>query len=126
MDKKQIGEMGESHAARTLQSEGYTIRDRNWQVLEGELDLIAERDGIVVFVEVRTRATGSLVTPEETFTLAKQRRVIRAAMSYLEAQELLDSDWRVDMIALEYTPGGRISRYEHYENVIQGNPEDFL
>jgi putative endonuclease len=126
MDKQKLGQIGEAYAAQRLESDGYIIRDRNWRIIEGELDLVTERDQVLVFVEVKTRSSNEFGSPEESFTKKKQKRVIRAAMGYLEVHNLLDVDWRVDMIALECTADGEILRFDHYEDVVQGDPEDFL
>lgn len=126
MNRKALGKFGERIAADTLAKEGYRIRDRNWRVLEGELDIVAEREGVIVFVEVKTRASDAFGNPEESITKQKQKRIVRAALAYLEAMQITDADWRVDMVAIECNAQGEVLRYDHYENTITGPLRDFL
>lgn len=126
MNRKKLGEFGERFAAQTLVNEGYSIRDRNWRVLEGELDIVAEREGVIVFVEVKTRVSDFFGNPEESITKQKQKRIVRAALAYLKAMQIEDADWRIDMVAVECNARGEVLRYDHYENAISGQLRDFL
>lgn len=126
MNRKTLGKFGERIAAERLATEGYHIRDRNWRVAEGELDIVAEHDDVIVFVEVKTRTSKAFGNPEESVTLQKQKRIVRAALAYLDAMQLTDADWRVDMVAVECNPQGQVLRYDHYENAITGQLRDFL
>jgi putative endonuclease len=67
-----------------LERAGYRIRERNWLVREGELDIVAERDEFLCFVEVRMRTSALFGEPSLTVTREKQRRVVRAALRYLQ------------------------------------------
>ena len=60
------------------------MRERNWLVREGELDIVAERGELLCFVEVRMRTTAVFGDPALTVTREKQRRVVRAALRYLQ------------------------------------------
>lgn len=76
------GRRGEDYAACWLTEQGYQIRQRNVRVAYGELDLIAEKSGVLYFVEVRTRQK-SLGQAAESITLAKRTRVRQAAYGWL-------------------------------------------
>ena len=78
-----LGLEGESMAVKHLQSREYKILERNWRHGRIELDIITEKDKKVVFVEVKTRENRFLGEPWEAVTLAKQRRIIKAANAYL-------------------------------------------
>ena len=67
-----------------LERAGYRIRERNWLVREGELDIVAERGEFLCFVEVRMRTSARFGDPSLTVTREKQRRVVRAALRYLQ------------------------------------------
>ena len=67
-----------------LERAGYRICERNWLVREGELDIVAERDEFLCFVEVRMRTSALFGEPSLTVTREKQRRVVRAALRYLQ------------------------------------------
>ena len=76
------GRQGEDYAAHWLGEQGYQIRQRNVRVAYGELDLIAEKDGILYFVEVKTRQNG-LGQAAESLTPAKRVRMRQAAYGWL-------------------------------------------
>ena len=77
------GRFGEDLAARWYRRHGYRVLDRNWRCREGELDLVAVRGTVVVFCEVKARATTSHGHPSEAVGPAKQRRLRRLAMRWL-------------------------------------------
>jgi len=66
---------------------GYEIVERNWRVAEGEIDLVARRDRILVFCEVKTRTSDRFGTAAEAVTAAKQRRLRRLAALYLRRRD---------------------------------------
>ncbi len=105
-----IGQRGEQAAAEWLQDEGFRLLHRNWRKGRYEIDIVAARGDVVHFVEVRCRAKGSLLTPEETVTAAKQRAQITAARAYLAAYGL-DVESQFDLIAVEHSPSGMEVRY---------------
>ncbi len=118
MDSREIGALGEKIAARYLTGLGYVIRERNFRLREGEIDIIAEKDDFLVFIEVRTRRSLSFGTPEESVTTKKKERLIALTQAYMEDREDLPSSWRIDVLALELGPKGQISRLELIENAI--------
>ena len=61
--------------------------------------------------------------PEEALTPRKRRHLLRTAWMYLATNGLLDSDWRVDLIAIEITRGGAIGRVDHYQSVVDDDPD---
>jgi putative endonuclease len=107
---------GEEAAAQLLRSGGYRIVARNHRCRSGEIDLIAEKGNILVFVEVRTRATSAFGGPEETVNLRKQRKVIAAARDYLAQRRGPARAARFDVIAVVDGPGG--SALTHFENAF--------
>lgn len=118
MDSREIGALGEKIAAEYLTRLGYVIRERNFRSREGEIDIIAEKDDFLVFVEVRTRRSLSFGTPEESVTAQKKERLIALTQAYMQDREDLPSSWRIDVMALELGPKGQISRLELIENAI--------
>ena len=118
MDSREIGALGEKIAAEYLTRLGYVIRERNFRSREGEIDIIAEKDDFLVFIEVRTRRSLSFGTPEESVTAQKKERLIALTQVYMEDREDLPSSWRIDVLALELGPKGQISRLELIENAI--------
>ncbi|MFI3305371.1 MAG: YraN family protein [Rikenellaceae bacterium] len=98
-----IGAAGEHAAMQWLRQRGYMIRDLNWRAGSYELDIVAERYGVVHFVEVKSRKTGSWTTPEQAMTQSKQQSLIKAARSYI-AQYHINSEFQFDLVAVEINP----------------------
>ncbi|GAA3406697.1 YraN family protein [Paenibacillus hodogayensis] len=114
-----LGRQGEELAAARLVEEGYRIVERNWRCPSGELDLIAERDGVTVFVEVRSRrATGKFGSPEESVDARKQRKVRETAQYYLYRKKTLEAKVRFDVITVMFTPEGSFCKLNHLENAF--------
>ena len=103
-----VGKRGEAAAAERLQADGYRILDRNWRSRQLELDLVAEKDGVLVFVEVKTRAADALATPEDALGTVKQNRLVRAAALYLSEHGRWDAPCRFDLMAVSVHPDGRL------------------
>ena len=119
--RQSLGKRGEAYAADYLTARRYAILERNWHCPRGELDLVTERDGQVIFVEVRTRQTDRLGTPEESITPAKRAKLIAAAQTYLDMHDQTDRDWRIDVVAIEIGSHGEVTRCTHIENAIEEN-----
>lgn len=108
---KQVGDDAESHALAHLVGQGLVLVQRNYRVAGGphargaEVDLILrERDGTLVFVEVRARASASHGDALASVGTTKQRRIVRAATHYLQ-RLAVPPPCRFDVVALE---GGQI------------------
>ena len=112
-----LGRKGEDMAAEYLQHEGYCILVRNW-VNKGrkELDIVATKDDVVVFVEVKTRRLGSLTSPIDAVDARKQHRICMAADSFLKSYRV-DLPCRFDVVSIIYN--NESSRVEHIENAFK-------
>lgn len=104
--RRKTGLLGEERAVQALRRSGYHIRSRNYRCRYGELDVVAEEGGAVVFVEVKTRSGGAYGPPALAVTRAKRRRIIRAALHYLMANGLEDRTVRFDVVAVIRSPAG--------------------
>ena len=119
-ERRRLGQRGEQIAADRLAGLGYEIVERNYRCAAGEIDLVARHDGRWVFVEVRTRRGDRFGTPEESVTPRKQAHLIASAQHYLQAHDALDSDWRIDAVAVVLSAGGLIKRIDVIENAVTG------
>jgi putative endonuclease len=117
--RQTLGQRGEHYAAQYLVDQQYAIRVRNWRCRFGEIDLVAEKDGVLIFVEVRARRGDRLGTPEESITPAKRARLIAAAQTYLDEHNQIDRDWRIDVVAIDIGPRGEVQRCTLIENAIE-------
>lgn len=113
-----VGRWGEAIAARRLEDSGYAVRDRNWRAGRGELDIVAERAGVIVFVEVRTRRSDAFGAPEETISPRKRAKLIETAQAYLDAHGLAGAQWQIDVIAVNLDARNRLVRLDHIECAI--------
>jgi putative endonuclease len=116
--KRNLGKWGEDRAVDYLSSKGYSIITRNYHTRHGELDIIASKDGILVFVEVKTRSSHNFSFPEESVTRRKQAYLLDSAANFMELHTGDFTTWQFDVIAIERN-GPDIIQIEHFENVIQ-------
>lgn len=105
---RQRGDKGELLVARYLEQGGFTIVARNYVHPRGEVDLIAERGQLVIFVEVKAR-THSFFDLTEVINQSKQRRIIAAAKSYIIEHTIYDKVCRFDVALIENLESGMIS-----------------
>ena len=112
-----IGHKGEDMAADYLQQEGYCILERNWMNNgRKELDIVATKDDVIVFVEVKTRRQGSVTSPIDAVDARKQHRICLAADSFLKAFRV-DLPCRFDVVCIIYND--KASRVEHVEDAFR-------
>lgn len=116
--RRSRGERAESLAARFLESRGFAILSRNYRTRFGEIDIVAEENGQTVFVEVRSVGPRAGHSPEETVGPAKQRRLCRAALAYLQQKGLDARPARFDVIAVEEGGSGAGPRLRHLQNAF--------
>ncbi len=83
--RRDLGVYGEDLAALWYQERGFEVLDRNWRCPQGEIDIVARKDDVLVFSEVKTRTSNSFGEPFEAVGPAKQRRLRRLAGAWLRA-----------------------------------------
>lgn len=117
-DRARLGRWGEKRCERFLNRKGLRTLTRNYTCRTGELDLVmVDRDGTLVFVEVRTRAGEEFVRVEATVTAAKRTRVARAARHFLAVHKIEDRPLRFDVVTLVLGPEGP-PQIRHYKNAF--------
>ena len=99
-----LGKAGEDAAADYLISQGYAICDRNWRKNRLELDIVASKDGVLVFVEVKTRQNTDFREPHEAVDWKKIRHIVVAADAYIKLHDI-EADVRFDIIDVVGTKG---------------------
>src|SRR5512142_1931276 len=98
-----VGRWGEQAAAAFLAEHGYEILGRNIRTPYGEIDLIARKDGMAIFVEVKARTGKSFGPPEMAVTARKQAHMLACADYY--AQQNAIDHWQIDVVAVERAEG---------------------
>ncbi len=116
MNIGKTGKSGEDKVAAFLQAKGYTVLKQNYQCRFGEIDIIAENDEYIIFVEVKTRRDNSLVSGAEAVDYKKRQRIMLTAQDYLsKCQTELQPRFDVAEVRVKQTDIG--SRY--YLNYIK-------
>ncbi len=116
---QRLGRRGEALAKSHLSSLGYSILHTNYRTASGEIDLVTQKDGTMVFVEVRTKSGGEFGSPEESITSTKRARLVLAVEEYLQTQNADHSNWRIDVVAVELRHGSGPTRVEVIENAVE-------
>ena len=115
MRSKPLGDWGERLAADHLSRQGWTIHDRNFRVGRKEIDLIAERAGVLAFIEVKVRTGAGFGHPLEAVTWRKRREIGQVATGWIDRFGHEGLTYRFDAIAVTRAPGGKAT-LEHVEN----------
>jgi putative endonuclease len=103
MNGVEKGRRGEDLAAAFLLHQGYKILHRNWRMKTGEIDIIAEQLGTVVFCEVKSRTSLCYGSGAEAVNVQKQQRIIRTALLYMQHFHLFSQPCRFDVIEILMT-----------------------
>ena len=98
-EHNELGRKGEELARTYLIRNGYIIRECNWHFGNKEIDIIAEKDSMIVIVEVKTRSSDFEAEAQDTVTKEKQRFLINATHFYLN-QKNIEKETRFDVITI--------------------------
>lgn len=98
--RRVLGARGEALAVSRYLAEGYEILDRNWRCRQGELDLVAVRDRVLVFCEVKTRSSDRFGAPIEAITREKRQRIRVLASRWLDEHKPVVREVRFDVASV--------------------------
>lgn len=118
--RQTLGRVGEAIAARWLRRRGWRIVAERFRNGRRDLDLIAERDGTVAFVEVKTRKNTAFGDPIEAVSWRKRRELIRSAMVWADRFGPPGASYRFDVVGV--VVAGRDARIRHVENAFSLPP----
>lgn len=117
-EKRKLGDMGENIACDFLTGRGFEVIDKNYLRKWGELDIIAKKDKVIHFVEVKTVShENSGYRPEDNLHPWKLKRLSRAIQTYL-LEKNIESDWQFDVITVKMDMNTRKARVELLENIV--------
>lgn len=109
-----IGEEGEEIAANYLAAAGYEIKAKRWRLGKNEVDIIAFKNNIVCFVEVKLRKSAAIAKPWQAVNRAKQKSIVRCADAYLRWHTSGNCEARFDVISITGpAPNYQIEHIEH-------------
>ena len=110
---RELGLLAEDLAEGYFLERGYRLVDRNFRSGPGEIDLIIEKDGYLVFVEVKARRSRKFGLPQEAVTNAKQQTIRRVAEAYLLKNKKTGMPVRFDVLAIRFRGQGQPPIFEH-------------
>jgi len=110
-----LGKMGEEKAANYLTEKGFTILEKNWRFKKSEIDLIAQKQNLLIAVEVKTRSSLSFGTPQN-FVNPKKIRLLSEAFNQYIVSKNMDLNARFDIIAVYFD--GKEYNIEHLEDAF--------
>jgi putative endonuclease len=99
-----LGKKGEDIAARFLSIKGYRVIGRNVRTYVGEIDIVAEKKGAIIIVEVKTKQSSRFGPPYQSVTERKKKKLIHCGLCYLKMKGLSDAPWQIDVVSLEIRP----------------------
>jgi putative endonuclease len=115
---QKTGQHGEALAVDYLRGNGYQIITQNWHCTYGEIDIVAQRQGTLVFVEVRSRHGETTEAAFASITPRKRERMVNSAYVYLDDQDLpTETNWRIDVIGIALPHSGS-PIIDHVENAL--------
>ena len=122
-DTKHLGQQGEAIAVKYLVDKQYKILDRNYRNSIGEIDIIAKKDTVLVFVEVKTRDSihANYFLPEQSITPQKQVKLRKLGEMYISRHKYNDKqEWQIDVISISIDKLTQKARINHIENAVYG------
>ena len=117
MNKTEIGKYGENLALLYLKKLGYLVITTHWTCNYGEIDIIAKKETLLVFVEVKSRTSELFGTAYESIGFKKLKCLCRAINYYLLLNDRLDTLWQLDVLCL--TCVGKKVKVQHFKNIIE-------
>ena len=114
---QRIGEFGETLAKNYLIKRGYRIFDTNVKISYQELDIVALKDGWIIFVEVKTRISQFYGPAENAFQFTKLRRLKLGMEMYLGDKNLSAENARADLITVDIDRIKKTAKIKHYQDV---------
>ena len=115
-DHNELGKKGEEVAVKYLKLNHYDIKEKNWRFRKNEIDIIAQKDNVIVVVEVKTRTSEYFENPKEAVTRKKQKFIILAADAYIQENEI-DLETRFDIVAVTIINGQ--TKIDHIQDAFQ-------
>ncbi|HEX9974511.1 MAG TPA: YraN family protein [bacterium] len=111
-----VGKLGEDLAANFLEEKGFNIIERNYRFGHGEIDIIAEKEEMLIFIEVKTKKFGDFGDPINWVSRGKQKQIGRIARGYLYEKNITDRDCRFDVVLVTWEDG--LWKIDHLENAF--------
>ena len=92
--------------------------ERNFRCRQGEIDLVAEDEQDLIFVEVKARRGDAFGLPEDALTMRKRRKIMEVASYYLDLHTCFDRSWRIDVVAVQFSNSGKLEEIRIYKHAV--------
>ena len=115
-ERLDLGRRGEELALKEIKRMGYRLVEKNYRCPLGEIDIVARDGSYLVFLEIKTRKTGSIGLAKEAVNKRKKRQVSKAALAYMKANDCSDARSRFDVVAISLA--GESPRIEVIKNAF--------
>jgi len=115
--KLKIGVFGQKLAADYLKKKDYEIQAENYFAKIGEIDLIAIKDGQIIFIEVKTRLSDKFGLPEEAVDEKKKEKLYQTGLKYLKEKQINHENFRFDCLAIEIDRLNKIAKIRHHKGI---------
>lgn len=102
------GKSGEEQGGRYLEKIGYRILERNYRCRLGEIDVIAEKDRKICFIEIKSRRSNRFGAPEEAVHYYKQKKILQVAQWYIKDRKIQDRSFSFDVLSIMWNETGDI------------------
>lgn len=112
-----VARIGEEEATSFLRKKGYKIIERNFRKGYGEIDIIALKNEILIFVEVKTRISNNFGPPFEAITPWKLKSLVKTAQFYKSLHPALPHSLRIDAVSVKLSNDNRVEKIELLENI---------
>ena len=113
-----LGKIGETIATRYFQQKNFEIIETNFYTKWGEVDIVAKKNNVWHFIEVKTRTNLSRGRPEEAITRYKYQRAKRAMLIYLRKKNLMNVLYQIDALAILYNTQTNQARIRYFPNIF--------
>ena len=113
INNKEKGAIGEDMAVNYLKSKGYKIMDRNYRTSIGEIDIVAIKADVLVFIEVKARTNFNYGYPYEAVNWKKQEKIIKSSYIYIKHKKLYKYQIRYDIIQIYLQKKPKINHIEN-------------
>ena len=120
---KEIGKTGEDIAVKYLKKKKYRILDRNFEerigsLKMGEIDIIAKKEDLIIFCEVKTLSSEKGFSPEDKVNFKKRETIAKVAEIWLTKHNIsLDSQWQIDVVSIVLDFNNRQAKIKHFKNI---------
>jgi len=117
---KIIGNFGEKIGLEYLRKKGYKILERNFKKKWGEIDIVGEKNGNLIFFEIKTIKSKDGFSPEDEIDFKKKNQLRKMAQIYLAEKRISkDAPYQIDILSIVLDPASKATEISHFENAIE-------